>query len=445
MSAKNVISRIAKGKNKAYLEVDGKPFLYNAVQTWCQPGEDFEIYLEKAAEINYKILTIWLHWRCLEPKEGEYDWSWLDRMVDCAVHYNLRLDLVWGGSNFCGHLDYRFAPEWLMCDHKYHLKTSGGECMLMNGWDVGICHGVDSGNAQILEKEKQVVAAMFSHLADYDKSHRVVFFQAGNEVNLNDWTGNKKYEVLNYCNEIGGVVKASGYPVATRMNLWGKLNDPDVNLLSNIDCHGPDPYSPDIRIIRDIIRDKTRSDMPHVAENAAYPNTTSLMTAAFAEGGFYNIYMLAYDHIWNKPGLYDDGWTYIDVTHQVKDFNQALDKIGSFLAAAAPDELLEFNTETDYPVPDYRVRKYLGDRTIGMDCRGQKEAVGLVMRIGKSFYFIADNDTLFDMECMPAICQTGFINEEGIWTSCSDRAIEADEENRHRFRYNRGECICLRY
>lgn len=78
--------------------------------------------------------------------------------------HDLRLDIIWGGSNFCGHLDPRFAPDWVLNNHKFHLKDYFGNCLVVNGFDMGYCHAPDSSNREILAKEKRILAKMLEYL-----------------------------------------------------------------------------------------------------------------------------------------------------------------------------------------------------------------------------------------------------------------------------------------
>ena len=130
------VSKIVTNEDgKTYLEVEGKPFLYNSVQSWFPPGADYEIYMQKTAEVNYKVFCFWLLWAQLEPEEGKYDWSSIDRVIDLANKYDLRLDIVWGGSSFCGGMDPRFLPQWLMERDDLKVKNEYGQIALSRKGD----------------------------------------------------------------------------------------------------------------------------------------------------------------------------------------------------------------------------------------------------------------------------------------------------------------------
>lgn len=448
MSDPCVVSRLVTSeKGKTYLEVDGRPFLYNAVQSWYPPEGDYEVYMQKTAEVGYRVFTFWLCWRNLEKRQGEFDWTELNRIIDQAVKYDLRLDIVWGGTNFCAHLDRRFAPDWVLDNGAWILKKPDGSRRIFCGGDMGDAYAIDVKNREILEAEKNAVRNLMRHLLEYDKSHRTILFQVENEVNCysrdhNDriWTGQRKEDVLAYCNEIGGEVKRSEYKIATRMNLVFAENDAEVDALPNIDFHGPDPYSDEIAKIRSVIYDTRRSIMPHIAENAAYENSTSLMVAAFAGGGFYNIYRLDYDRIWKKPGIFNENWQEWKVTKAIRNLNTALNKVAALVAVTPRGDMLEFNTETDRPLADYCGRKTLGGKVIGFRGSGGNSPVGMVIHDRGEFYCLADDDAVFVFDVKPAKCAEGFFNKEGDW---KENYAKSGHETQDGWEvdYKAGECL----
>ena len=87
-----LISDIKKGNNgKTYMQVDGKPFLYNAVQSMYPACGDYSKYVKCAAEAGFTVFSFWFYWRLLEPQKGEFDFSHINSIVDAANKYNIRL------------------------------------------------------------------------------------------------------------------------------------------------------------------------------------------------------------------------------------------------------------------------------------------------------------------------------------------------------------------
>lgn len=439
-----LISRtVTNREGKTFLEVDGKPFLFNSIQSWYPPEADYRLYMEKAWEANYRVFSFWLFWRHLEPAEGVYDWSELDKVIELANQYDLRLDIVWAGSDFCGHIDRRFAPDWLLDRHAWHLKDKNGDCVNLDAFDLHLSHGIDCKKREALEKEKKIITDMMHHLRIYDTKHRIISFQVENEVNINDWTGQAKKDVLRYCNEIGGAVKASDYVVATRMNLGSGHNDPDINALSNIDFYGPDPYSSEVEDIRSVINDTEHSRMPCISENAAYENSTEMMAVAFAEGGFYSIYRVDYDSVWNKPGVFDKGWKYWSVTFKIRDFNKALNKINQLIASSPKSKMTEFILgDDDVSNGGYRYR-ILSGRRFGVSSK--KDSACIIVERRGEYYVVADGPMNLVMDGRPFSCGTGRMDGDGNWDAEADRSVTKNPDSGYMVPYYVGECIKIQF
>lgn len=439
---KTVVSRVVKNvAGKSYIEVDGRPFLYNSVQSWYPPEKDYSLYVQKTAEANYKCFTFWLYWQHLEPLEGKYDWTELDKVIDLANKYDVRLDIVWAGTNFCDHLDPRFAPNWVLNNHdEYHLKDSNGNCILVDGGDMGNCCVINPANSNILQKEKKIISDMLQHLKRYDKNHRVIAIQIENEINIHKFMGGKS-NVLAYINALGQVVKQSDYEIVTRANIYAFQMDSDLNALEYIDGHGPDPYKESVSLIRNIINSNVNTKLRYIAENAAWRNSTSLIVAALANGGFYNIYRLDYDSVWNKPGLYDKNFKPWKVTIEIKNLNAALNKIGSLIAESPKEKMLEFNTETDYPSESYKATKPLSGRNIGFKSRNGSEPVGLVVEKDNNFYCVAHDIAYLSFDVQPAACETGYFDDSEKWVKNADRNWTKISPTEYQIEYNVGECL----
>lgn len=449
-AAPEVVSRITETPGgRAYLEVEGQPMLYNAVQAWKAPSPEFLMEggypdnMDKAKEVGYEIFTFWLYWRDLEPERSEYDWSSLEAMIERAEKLDMRLDIVWGGSNFCSHLDPRFAPDWLLEWDAVHLKDAEGNFVQAHSGDFGKTRAVDHANREILEVEKDFIRRIFDYLQERDTTHRVVFFQVLNEPNMRGWTHQDKGQVLRYADELGSVIKTHDYRMATRMNLSGKEMEPDIEQLENIDCHGTDPYTDEVDMIRQLIQIPTK--MPYIAENAAYANTTSLMVTAFANGGGYNIYMLGPDLVWEKPGIFDINWEPWSVTYGVYNLNSAANNIGALLATAPVSDMVDFNTEKNEPQPNYDEMKQLGGREIGMRTWGRGKvrngAVGMAVHEDGDYYLIADRITWFRFKDEPASVSSGRFNEQGEWVENIRKYWHPMEDGTFHVPYHAGECL----
>lgn len=389
-----VISRFVKNSNgKGYLEVDGKPFLYNAAQSWYPPEEDYSVYVEKTAEVGFTVFSFWLYWRLLEPRDGEFDFSCIDAVIDLAVKHNIRLDIIWAGTNFCDHLDYRWAPEWVFKNKDYHLKNDYGVEIVADGYDMGPCFAADIFNNELFDKEARMVAALFEHLAEYDTTHRVICIQIENEINMQGYWGGER-PILDWCNRLGKIVKESPYSVATRVNINEFEMDAEIDALAYIDGQGLDTYTRDPGAIRTAMQDDKCTKFKHIAENDAVGNVTGLMLTTIENGGFFNIYRVDYDVYHKKPGVYDKDMVYTEVTHKLKNLNFAMNNIAEIIAKASPEQMVVFNSELKIsPIENYFELKMLGGSRIAMSAEGK--TVGLAIYHEGNYYFVADGECKF--------------------------------------------------
>lgn len=426
------ISAIERGKNgKVYITVDGKPFLYNAVQSMYPASKDYSEYVKAAADAKFTVFSFWLYWRLLEPLNGMFDFSEIDRVIDAAVDNDIKLDIIWAGSNFCDHLDHRFAPKWLFCDSKYYLKDKNGIPYIAEGYNEACPESpaADPCNKELLQLEQRVLKALFEHLAEYDTTHRVIAIQLENEINMQGYWGGKS-SVLAYINELGRAVKESRYSVVTRVNTNDLEMDADIDALEFIDGQGLDVYDDNVDIIRCAMRDSNCTKFKHIAENHVPYNSTALIVAALANGGFYNIYRIDDDVKYNKPGVYDAKLCITEDTLKHKKLNSALCGMAEILATAATEDIIEFNTETaSHPIRNYKAMRTLGGGFVGMKTDGYA-TVGLAVYHNGYYYCIADDRATFFVYSRELECETG-VFENGEWIAeatvkCSSEKIKWD-------------------
>jgi hypothetical protein len=205
--------------------------------------------------------------------------------------------------------------------------------------------------------------------------------------------------------------------------------------------HGPDPYDEHISITREILNSNDNTKLKYIAENAAYGNSTSLIVASLASGGFYNIYRVDYDSVWNKPGLYDKNFKNWHATQKVKTLNKGLNKVGALIAESSKARMLEFNTETDYPSASYQAAKSLGGKSIGFKSRNGSESVGLVIQKDGDFYCVADGAAYFTCDAKPAVCEAGYFDNSTKWITSGKKPWTKLSDNKYQIEYDAGDCI----
>ncbi|GCE25183.1 hypothetical protein KDA_06670 [Dictyobacter alpinus] len=450
--AATVVSRVVVSpEGKGYLEVDGKPYLDMHIQNVGRfnlaamgppnPLSFEENYYEKTAQVNIKTASVIFPWSNIEPaNQGEYDWTIIDKYVDWANQYGLRLDLAWfgtngtGGAYLNGYKNGTTVPAYVQDQGKY--------------WGVGLTTnsnyapwlpdgGPHDADAQFLfQAERNAVTALFNHLASYDVNHRVIFFQLNNEPSVNpSWQNGQRGLWLDLLNQLGGAVKNSDYVVATRINLaGGNVDDADIVPLSNVDAIGYDPYDIQPSKTAQIIS-TTNSKYRYIAENSGgYGNTTTLALTALLNGGFYDIWQIA-DTEGYPLGIYKDA-----SEGQVNDYRNwvlgnsyalkydldstkrlygVLNKISTIIAPAPTNKMVGYNTDTFVPDDNYAQTKSVNGKDFAFSTTSK--AVGLIVNKDNDYYALSDADNgttnYFSTWQQPVSVSVGYIDDNGSWVN----------------------------
>jgi len=99
------------------LVVDGKPFLVRGGELGNSTASNpvfLEPFWPKFAELNMNTVLAPVYWELVEPEEGRFDFSTLDRLVADARRNGMRLVLLWFGSWKNSMSCY--APAWVKRD-----------------------------------------------------------------------------------------------------------------------------------------------------------------------------------------------------------------------------------------------------------------------------------------------------------------------------------------
>jgi len=439
-----IISQFVEKNGKWYLEVEGKPFLYHSIQSWFPPDGKLEERFAAAARLDFRVFTIWLYWAHLEPQCGVFDFTVLDEMIKLADKYNLRLDIVWAGTNFCDHLDPRFAPEWVLSHHDWHVKDETGECKYAEGFDMGRCCAADPSAEELFSYEYRVLEAMFNYLHAHDVTRRVICIQLENEFNINKYVALKS-STLSYIDRMAEKLKILSYKIALRVNIaaWEyDQMDPDIDQMKHIDAQGIDTYIAEVSYTRKVLNDGNATRFRYIAENAAYENVTSHVIASLACGAFYNTYELGYDEMRERLGAFGSDWKLLPVSLRLLELNRSLNCAPELIASAPPCDMVEFNTENDYmPSMEYYREVSLYGHTIAFGTRNSSIAVGLLVYKEGYYYLFSDGDATLQFKDIPKEATAGYM-EDGSWFVDIDRITACRQENdRYLLNFRSGECV----
>jgi beta-galactosidase GanA len=115
--AETSIPQLRRRGNATQLVVDGKPFVMLAGELHNSSASGVE-YLQrmwphlKALGLNTVLAPV--SWELTEPAEGQFDFTYVDAMLDLARKHGQRLVLLWFGSWKNGVSSY--APVWVLKD-----------------------------------------------------------------------------------------------------------------------------------------------------------------------------------------------------------------------------------------------------------------------------------------------------------------------------------------
>lgn len=117
---------IKKENGVFHFYVDGKPFIALAG----------EIHNSSASNLNYMKEKVWpslkglhlntviipVYWELIEPKQGEFDFTLVDGIIEQAREENIRLILLWFGLWKNGRSTY--VPGWVKKDYKTYFRAT---------------------------------------------------------------------------------------------------------------------------------------------------------------------------------------------------------------------------------------------------------------------------------------------------------------------------------
>lgn len=316
---------VTKIENGAILRLNGSgeysPYLQYGVQIKTDTvgrtrSEKLEYY-KKAAELGFKTAAVPVYWNSVEISEDSYNLYQVKQIIDFAEECGLNIEILWYGSNVCGHTNY--APSYIKNDtEKYPVISENG---LFN-----------YSNENLLKKESAALTAVMNYIYCYDKNNLVCAVQIENEPNYNRALSNQSSAAVSYMSALGESVKNGKYSVITRVNLcnYDSKNDNSDKALAEslvnsagIDCVGGDVYTNSVSFSDNYIGAFDFADKINiVAEGSgAYSRYAQTVMNAFAKGRGYIAYELktASDSKYDF-GIYRKGggeWTERDGTGTV--------------------------------------------------------------------------------------------------------------------------------
>ncbi|TFI56957.1 beta-galactosidase [Sphingomonas parva] len=168
------LPRIESRNGKHVLQVDGAPWLMLGAQ--AHNSSNYPAMLPKVwpviRRIHANTLEIPVAWEQIEPREGAFDFSWLDTLLREARENDVRLVLLWFAT--WKNTGPNYAPEW--------VKTNPRRFPRMTKPD-GTAHYVLTPHSRSnLEADKKAFVRLMRYLHDNDPQNTVIMVQPENEL-----------------------------------------------------------------------------------------------------------------------------------------------------------------------------------------------------------------------------------------------------------------------
>jgi len=169
------LPRLVEKDGRHALMVDGAPFLMLAGQAHNSsnyPGALPKVWAAlKDAHAN--TLEMPVAWEQVEPKEGEFDFSFLDTLIAQARENDIRLVIVWFGT--WKNTGPGYLPEWVKFDNSRFPR--------MKDKDGKTVYSHSPFGEQTLALDRRAFVRMMEHIRKIDSGHRtVIMVQVENEV-----------------------------------------------------------------------------------------------------------------------------------------------------------------------------------------------------------------------------------------------------------------------
>lgn len=173
-AASEELPRLESRDGRHALFVDGAPFLMLGAQ--ANNSSNYPAMLPEVWPVidamHANTLEIPIAWEQVEPVEGQFDFSFLDTLVEQARAHKVRLVLLWFAT--WKNTGNSYAPEW--------VKRDTARFPRMKKPDGSTHYALSPHGRNTLEADKRAFVAMMKHLAKIDPDHTVIMVQPENEA-----------------------------------------------------------------------------------------------------------------------------------------------------------------------------------------------------------------------------------------------------------------------
>ncbi len=172
-AAEPELPRIESQNSQHALIVDGAPYAILGAQV--NNSSAWPAALPKVwpavAQLHANTVFVPIAWEQIEPKEGHFDFSFLETLIRQARAHDVRLGLLWfatwknNGPNY--------APAWVKLDNQRFPRaiTAQGETL----------NSLSPHASTTLEADRKAFVRLLRHLREFDRQRTVILVQVQNE------------------------------------------------------------------------------------------------------------------------------------------------------------------------------------------------------------------------------------------------------------------------
>jgi len=156
------------------LIVDGAPFLMLAGQV--NNSSNYAVALPQVwpvlDRIHANTVEIPVAWQQIEPREGQFDFGFVQTLLDQARAHDKRVVLLWFGT--WKNTSPGYTPDWVKLDNRRFPRMKDR---------AGKDHDVLTPMAKAtMEADRRAFVALMTYLRDHDPQNTVIMVQPENEV-----------------------------------------------------------------------------------------------------------------------------------------------------------------------------------------------------------------------------------------------------------------------
>ena len=174
----NGVAHLEKRGNATQLVVDGKPFLILGGEVHNSSSSSVE-YMKSVwphlAAMHLNTVLLPVAWETIEPREGQFDFSNVDGLLEGARADNLKIVVLWFGA--WKNTFSSYAPGWVKTDLDRFPRVQ-----LSDGRGT---ERLSPFSTNVRDADARAFAKLMAHLRDADRNnHTVLLIQVENEVGV---------------------------------------------------------------------------------------------------------------------------------------------------------------------------------------------------------------------------------------------------------------------